>query len=146
MGLWDPKHGDRKSDKTPLFIEKADDFLLLNLKHPCIIVLPPHCLHSVFTLKPSLHIGTRAASTLWYEQMETVVSTWTLEANRKFVEKRVPLSTTLWNELHTDLILWFLLLEEKRGSSGDKEDQVMDLLMRLMEPMDGFLKTKIRSL
>jgi hypothetical protein len=105
MELWTPHHIDRIGDKTHVFVEESDDLLVLNVKDPCIMVFPPHCFHAVFTIKTALHIGTRAVSTLWYDQMETVIETWSLEKNRRFVRDDVSLSGMLWLEFYQDMCL-----------------------------------------
>jgi hypothetical protein len=96
-----------------------------------VVATTPHCFHSMLNFKTAVHIGTTAVSTLWYNEMETVITTWTLDKNRKFVEGDAALSSVLWKECHQDLALWYeWLADMRRKLMMEKDDKVIKPIPR----------------
>lgn len=139
LGIWFPDYICRDGTATKVFIEESENLLVVVATKPHIMVLPPHCFHSVLTITMACHIGIRTGSTLWYDEMEVVVRCWTSRKNIASVLEKSDRDVNIFmEELIEDTRMWMDWFNSIERKATEKEMRFMKLLVKVEKPLKKF--------
>jgi len=120
------------------FVQSAEKLFVWVSSGPCIMVLPPHCFHTVFTLTPACDIGVTAGSDFWEEEMKTVskfMLTGSIpgpELGECLVDRMI--------EMMRDFRVWVSWVEDIKREPSEKEKELMRSLAPLMKRLKEILE------
>lgn len=127
-------------DRMLLMASQGKRLFVWVSEQPCVMVLPPHCFHTVFTLSTACHSGVRAGSDLWKEEMAEVIRWICNPAEQKFIRSEILLLTRWMNRVHPDIEIWLRWCETIKREPVQSE---LDL-MTILEPLSKVIKYNLR--
>jgi hypothetical protein len=127
-------------EKTMEFVQRAEKLFVWVSLEPSLMVLPPHCFQSVFTLTAACDIGVRAGSDFWEQEIGIVVQSMGKEMNKS----RVIWSEEYWvewtREVMRDFRVWVSWVEDIKREPSHKEKELMKKLAPLMKTLKVILE------
>lgn len=123
------------------FIQTAEKLFVWVSSRPCVMVLPPHCFYSVFTLTAACDIGVRVGSDFWGDEMKAVVKIMKRESQKTEVRASDEYLVGWTRDVMRDLRLWVQWVEDIKREPSVKEND----LMRTLEPWMEVFKALIRQ-
>jgi hypothetical protein len=127
-------------EKTVKFIQTAEKLFVWVSLEPCVMVLPPHCFHAVFTLTPACDIGVRAGSDFWKEEMKTVLQSMEKETHETTLRGSEEYPGIGMREIMRDFRVWVSWAENIKRKPSEKEEEVMRMMAPFMKTLKEILK------
>ncbi|PPQ72399.1 hypothetical protein CVT25_012615 [Psilocybe cyanescens] len=127
MTMWYKAKGTVEQRMLRMISECDDLFVWLSEKLS-IMVVPPHCFHSVLTFTLGCHSGVRVGSDYWIEDMVDTLSVLTDQDYMKEVRKDRFLLEELMGKIMPDMVLWVEWCEEFEREPTERELEIMSTM------------------
>lgn len=136
MDIWyDVDENNEYLERILRMIQTAKRLFVWISGKPCVMVLPPHCFHTVLTLSTACHSGVRAGCDLWNEEMALAIQYICARRETKYLRRR-----RNYEHLHRktlqiipDIEVWIGWCETIRRDPTEKEAALIDDLDRLIQ-------------
>lgn len=114
----------------------CDELLVWVARAPSVVILPPHCFHTVFTLTLSCHSGICVRSDVWLEDMRWIIQHTTSKEEQAHIWKRKNTKDLeKWmNKVVPDFQLWRAWASQLTEETLTEQDcRVMEVVLELQD-------------
>jgi len=109
-------------------IANATEMLVWVATRPCVMVLPPHCFHTVMTFSLSCHSGIRLGSNIWNNEMKSIIKCITDPKVQDTVDENRKVRNSLMNTTVEDTRLWCNWAANLNRAATEEESRVLEIL------------------
>lgn len=129
MSIWyDLKIAKDKTTRMKDMVLHAKSLFVWVSEEPCVMVLPLHCFHTVFTLSTACHSGVRAGSDLWQREMTEVIRSISDPQEQRFLRKDKVLLDRSMRQILPDIEVWIQWCKSIQRDPTERELEIMEAL------------------